>query len=228
MTSAIEVRDLCVTYGTQRALADVTLTVPRGSITGVVGPNGSGKSTLAKAIAGLVPTTGQVRIADGGIGYMPQSSRVDLDFPVTVFDVVLMGTYGNLGWFRRPGASHRAQARQAMELTRVSDLADRPLAALSGGQRQRVFLARALAQQPAILILDEPFAGVDVASEAAIIDVLRSLDEQTVVIVHHDLATVRSLCDWAVVLKDGRLVAAGADALSRDTLRAAYDLPDFC
>ncbi|AWB81329.1 manganese ABC transporter ATP-binding protein [Corynebacterium yudongzhengii] len=237
MSVALAVTDLSVTYGTTRALKEISCTVPEGSITGLIGPNGSGKSTFAKAILGLTPHSGTVSffdqpqrevLASGGlVGYMPQSSAVDLDFPVTVADVVLMGTYGRLGWFRRPGRRERREAIKAMEMTGVEDLAHRQIGQLSGGQRQRVFLARALVQEPRMLVLDEPFAGIDLASEAAIIDVLRQLRDTTILIVHHDLGTVRELCDYAVVLKQGELVAAGRNVLDQSTLAYAYDLPEF-
>lgn len=237
MTDAITTVDLNVYHGATHALRGVTCTVPEHTITGLIGPNGSGKSTLAKAVLGLLPYDGNVEIhgrsqrdtlrTGGVLGYMPQSSSVDLDFPVTVADVVLMGTYGRIGWFRRPGRDERHAAAHAMELTGVMDLANRQIGQLSGGQRQRVFLARALAQDPRILVLDEPFAGIDLASEAAIIDVLRRLEDKTILIVHHDLATVRDLCDHAIVLKQGELVAAGPDVLDHATIAYAYDLPEF-
>lgn len=237
MTPAIATAGLGVSYGSRAALADVTVTIPAHTITGLVGPNGSGKSTFAKAVLGLVPATGWVSVcgrplgtalrAGGMVGYVPQAFGVDLDFPVTAGDVVLMGTYGRLGWFRRPGRRERAAARAAMERTGVDDLASRPIGELSGGQRQRVFLARALAQDPDVLVLDEPFTGIDLASEAAITDVLRRLEATTVLLVHHDLAAVRALCGYAVVLKNGRLVAQGPDVLDRATLSYAFDLPEL-
>ena len=182
---------------------------------------------------GLVPADGETTFfglplsrARNRVGYMPQSASVDWDFPATVRDVVTMGTYGSLGWFRRPGRTQRATADAAMAQTGVTDLADRQIGALSGGQRQRVFLARTLAQQPDLLLMDEPFAGIDAASESAILDALARLPDASIMIVHHNLATVRELCDDVIILKEGRLVAAGpvAEALTEENLQAAYDI----
>lgn len=213
---AAEVAGLTVDYRSHRALNDVSATVPAGRVTGVIGPNGSGKSTLLKAMLGLIPATGATTFfglplsrARNRVGYMPQSASVDWDFPATVRDVVTMGTYGSLGWFRRPGRTQRATADAAMAQTGVTDLADRQIGALSGGQRQRVFLARTLAQQPDLLMMDEPFAGIDAASESAILEALEQLPDVSIMIVHHNLATVRELCDDVIILKEGRLVAAG-------------------
>lgn len=230
---AAEVAGLTVDYRSHRALNNVSATVPAGRVTGVIGPNGSGKSTLLKAMLGLIPATGATTLfglplsrARNRVGYMPQSASVDWDFPATVRDVVTMGTYGSLGWFRRPGRTQRATADAAMAQTGVTDLADRQIGALSGGQRQRVFLARTLAQQPDLLMMDEPFAGIDAASESAILEALEQLPDVSIMIVHHNLATVRELCDDVIILKEGRLVAAGpvADALTEENLQAAYDI----
>ena len=230
---AAEVTGLTVDYRSHRALNNVSATVPAGRVTGVIGPNGSGKSTMLKAMLGLVPADGETTFfglplsrARNRVGYMPQSASVDWDFPATVRDVVTMGTYGSLGWFRRPGRTQRATADAAMAQTGVTDLADRQIGALSGGQRQRVFLARTLAQQPDLLLMDEPFAGIDAASESAILDALARLPDASIMIVHHNLATVRELCDDVIILKEGRLVAAGpvADALTEENLQAAYDI----
>lgn len=230
---AAEVTGLTVDYRSHRALNNVSATVPAGRVTGVIGPNGSGKSTMLKAMLGLVPADGETTFfglplsrARNRVGYMPQSASVDWDFPATVRDVVTMGTYGSLGWFRRPGRTQRATADAAMAQTGVTDLADRQIGALSGGQRQRVFLARTLAQQPDLLLMDEPFAGIDAASESAILDALARLPDASIMIVHHNLATVRKLCDDVIILKEGRLVAAGpvAEALTEENLQAAYDI----
>lgn len=230
---AAEVAGLTVDYRSHRALNNVSATVPAGRVTGVIGPNGSGKSTLLKAMLGLIPATGATTFfglplsrARNRVGYMPQSASVDWDFPATVRDVVTMGTYGSLGWFRRPGRTQRATADAAMAQTGVTDLADRQIGALSGGQRQRVFLARTLAQQPDLLMMDEPFAGIDAASESAILEALEQSPDVSIMIVHHNLATVRELCDDVIILKEGRLVAAGpvADALTEENLQAAYDI----
>ncbi|MBO2990051.1 metal ABC transporter ATP-binding protein [Leucobacter tardus] len=202
---------------------------------GIVGPNGAGKSTLIKAMLGLVaPLTGRseffgapLRRVRQRVGYMPQSTSVDWDFPTTVLDVAMMGTYGRLGWIRRPGAAERARAGEALEQTGIADLAVRQIGELSGGQRQRVFLARALAQDPDLFFMDEPFQGVDAKSQGAIVSVLHRLREagKTVVIVHHDLATVREYCDH-VTLLNGRVIASGPvdEVFTTELIRATYDL----
>ncbi|VEI13982.1 metal ABC transporter ATP-binding protein [Trueperella bialowiezensis] len=204
----VSTRDLTVYYRDIRALNNVSVDITNEGITGVIGPNGSGKSTFLKALVGLVPSTGEITTS-GVLGYMPQSASVDWDFPVTVYDVVAMGTYQDLGWFARLGGKHKARVEAALADVGMSQFASRPIGALSGGQRQRVFLARALAQQPDVLLLDEPFAGVDVASQEAIEKVLRQLTDTTIVLVHHDLADVAELCDNVVLLDDGALVHAG-------------------
>ena len=229
----IEARSLVKDFGGTRALDGLDLSVTPGEVHGFLGPNGSGKSTMLKAMLSLIPATGETTFfglplsrARNRVGYMPQSASVDWDFPATVRDVVTMGTYGSLGWFRRPGRTQRATADAAMAQTGVTDLADRQIGALSGGQRQRVFLARTLAQQPDLLMMDEPFAGIDAASESAILEALEQLPDVSIMIVHHNLATVRELCDDVIILKEGRLVAAGpvADALTEENLQAAYDI----
>jgi manganese/zinc/iron transport system ATP- binding protein len=192
--------------------------VPEGKLVGIVGPNGAGKTTLIKAVLGLLPlASGKVEIYGKPydkqrqlIGYVPQRESVDWDFPVTVRDVVLMGTYGRLGWVRRPGRAEREIADQCLAQVGMSDFAGRQIRQLSGGQQQRVFLARALAQQARVYFMDEPFSGVDAATEAAIIQLLQSLrsERKTVFVVHHDLQTVRSYFDY-VILLNMRLVACG-------------------
>lgn len=236
---AAAARGLTVAYHSTPVLRDISLTVPVGVVMGVVGPNGSGKSTLLKAMLGLVPpATGdalffgrplaQVRQQ---VGYMPQHTSVDWDFPTTVADVVLMGTYGRLGWLRRPGRAEKQAAARAMEATRVTDLADRQIGQLSGGQRQRVFLARTLAQEPDLFIMDEPFQGVDAFSQQAIVDVLHDLRAQgrTVILVHHDLSTVADYCDHVTLLGgDARpgVVASGevSTHFTHENIAAAYGL----
>lgn len=229
--------NLSVAYRAEPVLRGVDFRVPEGVVMGIVGPNGAGKSTLIKAMLGLVkPLTGcteffseplnRVRLR---VGYMPQSTSVDWDFPTSVLDTALMGTYGALGWFRRPGRPERRQAMAALELVGLQDLAARQIGELSGGQRQRVFLARALVQAPDLYFMDEPFQGIDAKSQQAIVSVLHTLRRQgrTVVIVHHDLATVREYCDH-VTLLNGRVISSGpaAEAFTATHIRAAYDLPD--
>ena len=210
MTAALSVSGLSFAYRDSLVLREVTLDLPQGVVLGVIGPNGAGKSTLLKAVVGLLkPAKGTVACfgqplhkVRRRVGYMRQASSVDWDFPTTVSDVVLMGTYGGLGWFRRPGTKERDVAAAALRRVGIPHLAHRPINQLSGGERQRTFLARLLAQQSDLLLLDEPFAGVDAASQETITNVLHGLRDagRTVVIVHHDLATVPTLCDWTCLL----------------------------
>ncbi len=230
---AIEITDLTVAYRDRPVLWDVDVEVPAGVLMAVVGPNGAGKTTLLKAILGLVrPAAGTVRIFGQSlkavrrlVGYVPQHRDVDWDFPTNVLDVVMMGRYGHLGWFRRPGARERALALAALEQVGMRELAHRQISQLSGGQQQRVFLARALVQDAQIYLMDEPFAGVDALTERAILNVMRSLRAagKTVVVVHHDLQTVREYFDW-VLLLNVRRVACGpvAEVFTEENLRQTY------
>lgn len=232
MTPAVEVRHLSARYGDRVVLDDASLSVPPGVLLAVVGPNGAGKSTLIKAMLGLVPSTGSVAIQGRpyaenrkAVAYVPQRGSVDWDFPTTVYDVVLMGTYGQLGWFRRPGDVEKEKARTALDRLGLTDLAGRQIGQLSGGQQQRTFLARALAQDARVLVMDEPFQGVDAVTERTIVDVLRELREagRTVICVHHDLGTVAEYFDWAAVM-NVRMMSCGpvAEAFTSETVRAAY------
>jgi len=230
---AVHVEDLTVSYHSRPVLWDIDFDVPPGVMAAIIGPNGAGKSTLIKAILGLVPATaGHVTIfgrpykADRRrVGYVPQRSSVDWDFPTTALDVVTMGLYGRLGWIRRPGRRDRQAAMEALELMGMQDFAHRQISQLSGGQQQRVFLARALVQQADVYFLDEPMAGVDATTERAIVDTLQGLRDQgkTVIVVHHDLQTVRSYFDWLLIL-NVRVIAQGpvAEAYTADNLRRAY------
>jgi manganese/zinc/iron transport system ATP- binding protein len=215
---ALEIHDMTVAYHRKPVLWDIDLAIPEGNLVGVVGPNGAGKTTLIKAVLGLVPlASGKVEIYGQPydqqrkiIGYVPQRESVDWDFPVTVRDVVLMGTYGRLGWIRRPGRAEREIANRCLQQVGMQDFASRQIRQLSGGQQQRVFLARALAQDARVYFMDEPFSGVDAATEDAILVLLQQLRSarKTVFVVHHDLQTVRSYFDY-VILLNMRLVAYG-------------------
>jgi manganese/zinc/iron transport system ATP- binding protein len=230
---ALEVHDLTVAYLKRPVLYGVDLAVPAGSLTAIVGPNGAGKSTFLKAVLGQLPlAAGWVKIFGqpyasqcGRVGYVPQRESVDWDFPVDVMDVVLMGRYGKLRPGQRPGRVDREVARECLEQVQMGALARRQIGNLSGGQRQRVFLARALAQEADLYFMDEPFAGVDAATEAAIIGLLRGMKERgkTVVVVHHDLSTVREYFD-RVILLNMRLVAAGAtdEVFTAELLQKTY------
>lgn len=231
--SPLAIRGLTVSYGEKPAVFSVDMTVEPGQMTAIIGPNGAGKSTLLKAALGIVaPVSGRVTIFGRSlaeqrarIAYVPQRASVDWDFPTRVIDVVLMGLYrelGLLGWIK---GTHRAKALDCLERVGMGDFATRQIGQLSGGQQQRVFLARALAQGADLYLLDEPFAGVDAATEKAIISVLKSLREagKTVVVVHHDLATVAEYFD-NVFLINTRRVAEGpvSEAFTEETLQAAY------
>lgn len=231
---AIRVENLTVSYGPRPALLDVTLEIEPALLIGVIGPNGSGKSTLLKAILGfLKPDLGEVRIFGEPVEkmrrrvtYVPQRGAIDWDFPTTVEEVALMGRYGHIPWWREPTARDRRTAREALETVRMAEFARRQIGELSGGQQQRVIMARALAQEAEILLLDEPFAGVDAATEQAILDVLARAKERgnTLVVVHHDLATAARAFDRLVLLKQ-RLHAYGtpAEVLDPELLRRVYE-----
>lgn len=226
-------RNISVRYNNVQALTDVSIDVPEGIVMGIVGPNGSGKSTLMKAMLELIPASGtseffgqrldKVRTR---IGYMPQHNSVDWNFPITVEEVVLMGTYSSLGWLKRPKLAQKEAARNAMEQVSISNLAKRQIGELSGGQRQRVFLARTLAGTPDLLFMDEPFQGIDHLSQEAIVEVLHGLRAQgkTIVIVHHDLTTVTQLVDHVTLLSNGTKIASGSvkTTYTKDNLRRAY------
>lgn len=215
---AVNVADLTVAYRERPVLWDIDLQVPAGALMAVVGPNGAGKSTLLKAILGLVkPVAGSVelfgqpyRAVAKTIAYVPQRTSVDWDFPATVRDVVLMGTYGQLGWFRRPGPAQRKLADDALTRMGMQDYAARQISQLSGGQQQRVFLARSLVQGAELYFMDEPFQGVDATTEEVILKLLHELRDagKTIVVVHHDLGTVRDYFDW-VTLVNVKKIASG-------------------
>ncbi|WP_016700204.1 metal ABC transporter ATP-binding protein [Actinoalloteichus spitiensis] len=233
--TALTATDVRVGYGGGLVLDGVTLRVPAGRLAAVVGPNGAGKSTLVKAALGLVRSSGRftllgdtLRAVRRRVAYVPQRDAVTRDFPITAAQVVEMGRYPRRGWFRRLTEEDDLAVEAALRRTGVVDLADRPLDELSGGQRQRVFLARALAQQADLLVLDEPFAGVDARTEAALLDLLTELcrdEARSVVAVHHDLRTVRERFDHAVLLA-GRVLADGppAEVLRPELLEHAYGL----
>ncbi len=230
---AIDVADMTVAYGDKPVLWDVDVRVPSGVLMAVVGPNGAGKTTLIKAILGLVPAAaGQVLIHGKPyttqrqrVGYVPQRGSVDWDFPTSVLDVVMMGRYGKLGWFRRPGKPEQQAAMQALEQVGMAEYAHRQISQLSGGQQQRVFLARALVQDADVYFMDEPFQGVDATTERAIIDLLKGLRSagKTVAVVHHDLQTVPEYFDW-VTLLNVRCVASGSvsEVFTDENLRKTY------
>ncbi|MEL7099486.1 MAG: metal ABC transporter ATP-binding protein [Pseudomonadota bacterium] len=232
-SAPLAVRGLTVSYGEKPAVFSVDMTLRAGAMTAIIGPNGAGKSTLLKAALGVVtPLSGHVTAfglpisaARDRIAYVPQRASVDWDFPVRVIDVVLMGLYGQLGLLGQIRGRHKARAIEALARVGMTDFAQRQIGQLSGGQQQRVFLARALAQGADLYLLDEPFAGVDAATEAAIVDVLRSLRDEgkTIAVVHHDLSTVEAYFD-DVFLLNTQEIATGpvATTFTDANLAAAY------
>lgn len=229
----LEIHDLTVSYDQNPVLWNVDLSLPAGKLVGILGPNGAGKSTLIKAIMGLIPaTSGYVKVFDkplndvrARISYVPQRESVDWNFPASVLDVVLMGTYGKLGLFRRPGKKEKEIALKSLEQVGMSSFISRQISELSGGQQQRVFIARALAQQADLYLMDEPFAGVDMATETAIFQLLKEMTAsgKTVIVVHHDIHSAMNFFDWLIML-NLHLVASGPKELvmNEEMLRKTY------
>jgi manganese/zinc/iron transport system ATP- binding protein len=229
----LSVRDVTVAYHRKPVLWNVSLKIPPGRLVGLVGPNGAGKSTLLKTVVDMIPKiSGEVGIfgqpyrkVRQRVAYVPQRESVDWDFPATALDVVLMGTYGQLGWFQRVGKLERERALLALQKMEIEHLAGRQISQLSGGQQQRTFLARALVQQADLYLMDEPFAAVDASTERAIVTLMRDLQQQnkTIVVVHHDLHTVPHYFDYLVLLNT-RLVAAGLtdEVFTEDNLQKTY------
>lgn len=207
---ALHIEDLSVAYGATRVLSDIHLRIPAGKLVGIIGPNGAGKSTLLRAILDIVPKiSGQIMIFDEPYrlhrfmtAFVPQRTSIDWQYPVNVLDVVTMGLYRQIGWIKRVTGAHRRRATEALEEVGMAEHAHTHISELSGGQQQRIFIARALVQEAQLYFLDEPFAGVDAKTEAAIILLLKRLrdDGKTAVVVHHDLRTVRQYYDHLVVL----------------------------
>lgn len=229
----LEIENITLAYGEKTILREVSFDVPHGARVAVVGPNGAGKSTLFKALVGLLPLrSGRILIHGLPLGshqdcvaYVPQREEVDWRFPVTVRDVVMMGRYGAQGWLRRPSRADHDIVRRSLEEMGIADLAERSISDLSGGQQQRVFLARALAQEPHILLMDEPFTGVDVTTQEATLRLLDTLRERqvTTLISTHDLNLAASRFDRILLLNKG-LIAYGAphQVLTQDNLSRAF------
>lgn len=216
--ASVSVSNLNVSYYGNEVVRNVSFSFKTGNLIGIVGPNGAGKSTMMKAILGLIPKdSGHVEMSGElidhvrkKIAYVPQRNVIDWDFPIVVKDTVLLGTYPHLGIFKRPGKKEREWANQCLEKVGIEEFADRQIAELSGGQQQRVFLARALAQRADYFFLDEPFVGIDVASEEVIINILKQLRDQgkTIFVVHHDLSKVETYFD-DLILINKELYGAG-------------------
>lgn len=223
---AVQVHDLTVAYDEKPVLWDVDLEIPAGKLAAIIGPNGAGKTTLIKSMLGLLkPVSGAVIFGGQEIAYVPQSGSVDWDFPASVLDVVMMGRYRHLGWFKRPGKPEREMAIETLAKVGMEEYAARQISQLSGGQQQRVFLARALVQQADIYLMDEPFKGVDAQTEKSIVALLKELKKQgkTVLVVHHDLQTVADYFDW-VTLINMKVVANGPvkEVFHEENLGLAY------
>ena len=230
---AVSVKDLTIAYNKKPVLWDIDLDIPEGVLLAIVGPNGAGNTTLIQSILGILkPAAGTVDIYGqplstqrDKIAYVPQRNSVDWDFPTSVLDVVVMGTYGSLSWFKRPGKHEKKRALDALQQVGMQDFANRQINQLSGGQKQRVFLARALVQQASIFFMDEPFVGVDAVTEKSIVDILKTLRKngKTVIVVHHDLQTLTDYYDWAFLL-NVRQIAYGPieTILTDENLRLTY------
>lgn len=230
---ALEIRRLTASYSSRPVLWDVDAVIPAGTLAAIVGPNGAGKSTLMKAAVGLLDLDAGHVLIEGRparealdrVAYVPQRDEVDWDFPVTVREVVEMGRYRSAGWIRRLKEADHRHVEEALEKVRMTSFAGRQIGELSGGQRQRVFIARALAQDAPVMMLDEPFSGVDARTEASLIELLAGIRKagRTVIVVHHDIGTVRSRFDWALLL-NVRTIACGPveKSLSPESLRQAY------
>lgn len=232
---AIQVDDLTVAYNYKPVLWDIDLKIPEGVMMAIVGPNGAGKSTLIKAMLDIVkPIAGNVQVFGKPynkqrnlVAYVPQKGSVDWDFPTTAIDVVLMGTYGTLGWIKRPGLKEKKAALEALEKVDMLSFKDRQISQLSGGQQQRVFLARALVQNALIYIMDEPFQGVDATTEVAIVNILKELRKagKTLVVVHHDLQTVPEYFDWVTFLNVEKIATGPIkDIFNDDNLTKTYGI----
>lgn len=230
---AIDAEALHINYGKTAILWDVSFQIPPGLVVGILGPNGAGKSTLFKAALGLIrPLSGKIDLLGKSlsdvrqkVAYVPQRESIDWDFPITAEEVVLMGRYGRMGLFGRVRKADWEAASHALELVGMAGFAKRQISQLSGGQQQRLFIARALVQNAELFLLDEPFAGVDLATEKAIMELLKKQTSQgkTVLIIHHDLTTIEEYFDWALLLNT-RLVSCGpvSTAASPENLRRTF------
>jgi len=232
---AVKIDDLTVAYNYKPVLWDIDLSIPEGVLMAIVGPNGAGKSTLIKSILGIIePIAGTVTIYGKPykeqrslVAYVPQKGSVDWDFPTTALDVVMMGTYGKLGWIKRPGKKQKKEALEALEKIGMLAYKNRQISQLSGGQQQRVFLARALVQNASIYFMDEPFQGVDATTEVAIINMLKDLRKKgkTVIVVHHDLQTVPDYFDWVTFLNVKKIATGPVkDIFNDENLKLAYGI----
>lgn len=231
--NAVQFKDVNVAYQKQIVLKDINVSIPQGKLVGIIGPNGAGKSTFIKALLEIVPTvSGNIYVFQDSyknmrkkVGYVPQKEEVDWDFPTNVLDVVLMGRYRHAGFIRRTNKEDLEIAKKSLEKVGMASLEKRQISQLSGGQQQRVFLARALAQDASLYLMDEPFTGVDATTEKAIVKLLEEMRHQgkTVIVVHHDLQTVQEYFDWLIMLNQS-VIAAGPteDVFTMKNIQETY------
>ena len=229
----LKIEQLSVNYDKTPVLWDIHCEIPEGKLVGIIGPNGAGKSTLLKTLLGMTkPLSGRIEFFGHSykqvrhrVAYVPQRTSVDWDFPITAFEVVLMGRYGKLGLLKWPKSADKEAARHALDMVGMLNFADRQISQLSGGQQQRLFIARALLQDADLYLMDEPFAGVDMATEKAIIALMDKLKVQgkTLLVVHHDLSTVDSYFDWVIMLNTC-LIASGpvSDVFNAESIMRTY------
>ncbi|TCT14934.1 iron/zinc/copper transport system ATP-binding protein [Natranaerovirga pectinivora] len=234
MQTIVEVNNLSVSYDGEKVFENISFSMVSKQIIGIIGPNGAGKSTLMKAIMGLLEVDqGKIKVMDQPvikmrkkIAYVPQRNNIDLDFPVTVEDVVMMGRYPHMTWWKMPSGKDRKIVEEALQQVEMLEYRHRQIGQLSGGQQQRVFLARALAQEAEILFLDEPFAAIDVISENMIMNLLKKLRDngKTIFVVHHDLSKAESYFDSLILMKN-KIIAYGKreEVFCIDNLCKAYD-----
>ena len=230
---AVSVSDLIVSYGDNLILSNCSVIIPQGVMLGIIGPNGAGKTTFIESVLGIIKKrSGTVLFLGRAFGhvhnkiaYVAQRSSVDWDFPQTVFDMVLMGCYGRLGWFRKPGIKEQIQVYETLVEVGLDEYANQPISVLSGGQQQRAFIARALMQNPDIYFLDEPFAAVDAPTEKIIVELFKKLRDQgkTIIVVHHDILTASAYFDWALLMNK-KIIACGPieDVLTQDAMMQVY------
>lgn len=224
-SNVLEVEQLTVNYEKTSVLWDINFSIPGGKLVGIIGPNGAGKSSLLKALAGILkPTAGKIRMHQQ-LAYVPQRASVDWEFPITALELVLMGSYGRLGFLKWATKKEKAKAREILALVEMLPFEGRQIGQLSGGQQQRLFVARALMQEADVYLMDEPFSGIDAATEKSLISLFDELRKKgkTLLIVHHDLSTAETYFDWTILLNTC-LIASGPtkDVFSKDNLMRTY------
>ena len=224
--NAIEIKNLTVAYGENIALEDLNLNIEVGSLMALVGPNGAGKSTLIKTILKfLKQITGEIKINAKTLAYVPQRNSVDWDFPTTLFDVVEMGCYGRVGFFKRVSKEEKQKVLKAIEQVGMLDFKDRQISELSGGQQQRAFIARALVQEADIYLMDEPFQGVDSTTEKSIVQILKQLkaEGKTIIVVHHDLQTVPTYFESVALINKAVIVSGKvSEVFTQENIDVTY------